>query len=659
MHKFIKKYQKKLLAIFAVLLMIAFVATLGPSGMSGRGPRAQIVVGHFGKESLYENDMSAAKDQWQILMRTRVSTRQSFGRELPLPTLMLPAPIVEDIEKHPELFVLLQKDAEQHGALVNVDEAKSFWVNQLNRPAEFLSTQETLAMKGILTIVSEYQQLAQAVKVSQPMWKREAAQQYQGVKLNLVDFRADEFEKSVPAPTTQQLQAHFEKYKNTPSRQQDSIGDDSLGFGYQIPTRVKLQYLEIPHAEVVASLQPTPEVRHEWDVKAADYYLAHPEEFRNPATEPAATEPASQPATTQGALAAATQAAASTQPAIKPFEQVKAEIVEKLMATDVAKQTAAIEKELTSRLATDWIEIRKANPSATQPATTQFATTQPDATSQPGATSQPASEEMKLTQLEKIRTDIQQKLHVSLVIHEYNDWQDSKQLGALPGVGNARTNDQDSFADYALHFTGQRGMVMAVALQVWEPSQPLTDLSQNFYVFRLMAAEPAHAPTDITPVLAQVTKDWRIAQAYELARQAATKLAESAKANGLAQASRTAGLAMLATGPISPRSPRNIAGYPLTDPAAQQDLGQAARKLLQMSSQADPHPSTLFELPTVQRVGVAELATAQLEFPEWYVQSEVVGAQRQMNMVKLASDWFEYAKVVNRLDYRPEAKAGS
>jgi len=66
MHKFIKKYQKKLLAIFAVLLMIAFVATLGPSGMSGRGPRAQIVVGHFGKESLYENDMSAAKDQWQI-----------------------------------------------------------------------------------------------------------------------------------------------------------------------------------------------------------------------------------------------------------------------------------------------------------------------------------------------------------------------------------------------------------------------------------------------------------------------------------------------------------------------------------------------------------------------------------------------------------------
>jgi hypothetical protein len=649
MYRIIKKYQKKLLAVFAVLLMIAFVATLGPGNFSGRGPRADVVVGHVNGKELYDRELQAGKDQWQILMRTPVTTRQSFGQQMPLPFAMLPFPVVEDIQKHPELFVLLQKDAASQGITVNPDEARELWVNQLGKPNDLVSTQEVQAIQGILTIVGEYQQLAGAVKVSQPMWKHEAAQQFQGVRLNIVDFRSDEFEKNVPAPTQQQLAGHFEKYKNTPPRQADSVADDSLGFGYQVPTRVKVQYLELPHSEVVAALQPTPEARHEWEVKAADYYLAHQDEFRNPATQPA-----SQPAATRASASqpAATQPAATqvadTRPAIKPFDEVKAQIVEQLMAPDLAKQTALIEKELTSKLAADWLNIRKANEAATRPATTQAA-----------PASQPALPEMSLARLEQIRADIQKSMRVSLNIHELNDWLDSKQLSALPGIGSAQTSDRDSFPEYALHFTGQRGMVTAVPLQVWEPSQPLTDLKQNAYVFRLTAAEPAHAPPDMTPLLAQVTKDWRTAQAYELAKQAAAGLAASAKSLGLAQASRTAGLTIVTTGPFSPRSPRNIQGYLLTDATALQDLGKAAHKLLEQASVDDKHPSVEFELPTVLRTGVAELASAQLELPEAQVQYEVVASQRQTNMVKLAEDWFAYDAVVERLNYKAEPKAGS
>jgi hypothetical protein len=194
---------------------------------------------------------------------------------------------------------------------------------------------------------------------------------------------------------------------------------------------------------------------------------------------------------------------------------------------------------------------------------------------------------------------------------------------------------------------------------VWQPSQPLTNSGKIAYVFRLTAAEPAHAPADMTPLLAQVTKDWRIAQAYEQAKQAATKLAASAKTLGLAQASRTAGVPMITTGLFSPGSSRAIQGYQLTDMTALHDLGQAARKLLEQASQEDAHPSTQFELPTVQRAGVAELATAQLEAPEARAQYEVVVNERQTNMAKLAADYFAYDAVVGRLSYKAEPKAGS
>jgi len=372
MYKVIKKYQKKLLAIFAILLMIAFVATLGPGGPGGRGGRTEIVVAHLGKTPVYDRELASAKDQWQVLMRTGVSTQQSFNQQVPLPYAILPMTVVEDIEKHPSLFLLLQKDAEQHGISVSPDESKTFWVNQLRRPVETLTTLDVQAVRSMLTIVGEYQQLAQTVKVSQPIWQHEAAQQFQGVRLNLVDFRADEFDKSVPAPTTQQLQEHFDKYKSTPPRSADSMTSEGLGFGYQIPPRVKIQYIQIPRAKVAESLQPTPDKRHEWEVKAAEYYLAHEDEFRNPATlpttEPAATQSATQSTAATTVPASQPAVAAASQPAIKPFEQVKQQIVEKLMTPDVTKQTDLIEKELASQLAADWIAIRKGHPAATQPA---------------------------------------------------------------------------------------------------------------------------------------------------------------------------------------------------------------------------------------------------------------------------------------------------
>jgi hypothetical protein len=366
-------------------------------------------------------------------------------------------------------------------------------------------------------------------------------------------------------------------------------------------------------------------------VKAAQYYNDHPEEFRNlpPASRPASSQPA------------------SSQPIVKPFDEVKQQIIDKLMSDDIARQTAAIENEIISQLSSDWSAIARTDPAATQPAATQPAS---------AATSQPAQPAMTLARLEQVRTELQQKLHVSIELHEINDWQDARALGTLAGIGTAMSKDGGRFPEAAISFTGQSASASASPLQIWEPSQPLTDGKDNAYIFRLTAAEPAHAPADLNSVVAQVTKDWKTAQAYELAKAAAQKAFNSAKTLGLSQMAQSSGVLMVSTGQFAPRSGRPIPNYPLSDQAAQTKLGEAAQKLLEEATPDDRHPQSLVELPSAQRVVIAELGAAQLEYPEQDCRQEVVRMQRQEAQQKLAADWFSYDAVVNRMKYKPEEK---
>jgi len=665
MLKYLQKNQKKVLAVLGVLLMIAFVATLGPR-VPGQGSRENPVVAHLGQSPVYESQMQAAKSEWSWLAEQGYAGmfRQSESLAARMLTMALVADdpfarqefqvqfeaeqiadaLVKDIEKHPELFFLLHQESIRNGLEASDDEAASFMVNQLRIPMESARAQGGLvvaAVKAMLSIGNEIRALRDSMKVSQPEWEHEVARGFQAVRLDLVDFHAGDFERNVPAPTPQQLREQFERFKNTPPRQAEALttADDPLGFGYQVPTRVRLQYLEIPHAQVVDAVLGTPEKRYEWTVKAAQYYTAHPDEFRN--TPPATTQSATRPTTVP------------LQPAIKPFDQVSEQILQKLVDADVQKLTEQIEQEVKSRLATDWTDIRRHDPAATRPATTQPAA----ATQSAVVAAQPADPLTTLARLEQMRAGIDQKFHVAVQLNEINDWQDETKLSALPGIGSAATTDGERFPQYAVNFVGQPHLLAAAPLQIWEPSQVLTDASQNAYVFHLTAAEPAHAPPDMAPLAAQIERDWKLAQAYDQARKAAQTLLDAAKSIGLAQAARTASVNLFSTGLFAPRSSQPIPGYLLTDRAAERQFREAAQKLLEQATPADKHPETLAELPTAQRVVVLELAGAQLEQQEWIAQLAVVFNQRQAALPKMALAWFNYDAVVSRLAYRPEAKS--
>src|SRR5215469_4179865 len=115
MYKFMKKNQKKLLAVLGVFLMIAFIATLGYRGPTGR-TRSQTVAAYIGKTPVYHSDLEDAKDQWRALMQIPVPNQR-----IPLPYAALPPQVVNDIQKHPELFLLLQTEAKQNGISVSND----------------------------------------------------------------------------------------------------------------------------------------------------------------------------------------------------------------------------------------------------------------------------------------------------------------------------------------------------------------------------------------------------------------------------------------------------------------------------------------------------------------------------------------------------------
>ena len=696
MYRVMQKYQKKLLAIFAVLLMIAFVATLGYR--PGGGARAgDTVVAHLGKIPIYDSEMRSAKDDWQVLKRTPyIYNNRAFS----FPDGYLPPSLIQEIDQHPEMLLLLSREATDAGVQVDEDRARE----ELATHAQYSDVSSTSprmleavqAVRRLLLVHDGIVRFEDTVKVSQPAWRHALAQEYQQAHLKLVEFPADKYDKNQGPVTPEQLRQQFERYRNNPPGH--TSPDNPLGFGYQIPTRVRLQYIQVPHDQVVAAVRGTGDKLYDWEVKAAEYYDANKAQFRNlePATKPATqastqpTDTTSQPATSQAAgstsgpsAVAATQAAAVTQPAsqpaIKPFAQVKEQIIERLAAADIEKVSTSIEKEVIDRLTQDWTEIRRADPAATRPAASQPSTapaSQPDiaASTQPAesqatsaASTQPVNPLMGLPELEKIRADVQQKYQVAIELHEIGgQWQTTADLQALPGIGDSYAPDRNPFWKYATSFAGGGGLNLPVPLQVWQPSPPLMDFRRNVYIFRLTAAEPPQPPASQEMVARQVESDWRTAQGYEQAKQAARKLLEIAKTAGLTQAAIPGGEMVLTANagpfrtpnPFDPRSESfndQIIGYEIKDAASRREFARTAQSLLADATPEDHHPATEVDLPGERKAIVMELAGENLIFPsEDQAEEQVVGRERFERIQTLMDDWFSYHAVVSRLGYTAE-----
>ena len=62
------------------------------------------------------------------------------------------------------------------------------------------------------------------------------------------------------------------------------------------------------------------------------------------------------------------------------------------------------------------------------------------------------------------------------------------------------------------------------------------DEESNLYIFRLVATDPAHQPTDVSEVAEQVTADWKKQWAFDQAKAEAQRIIDATNTTDLAAA---------------------------------------------------------------------------------------------------------------------------
>lgn len=672
MTKFIRKYQKQVLAVFTVVLMISFAASSGYN-KSGRTFNRR-AIGHVGTEAVYNDEKLQAANDWQLLSHVLAQVpflpnRYSYGLSLepqPAPYVyMLGFDVAGSIENNPDIYFLLQQEAKQRGIQASGDEVGTVLANELYTSDYQKVTSDTFggpdaydklggAVARFLPVLTLIHQVEADVKVSKPMWDQSVGRT-QLVRLAIVEMTADRFTASVGIPTPEQIQAQYDKYRDVLPRSHDDAAD--MNFGYKIPDRVRIQYLTIPRKPVLDTVRAG-RPAYDWKVDAIFYYNAHKDEFVGlpPETQPA-KKPATSPTTaTAGATTATatapttgpTTATASTEPAApttRPFAEVQEKVMTTILAAPADELTQKIQSAITARLTADY---------------TAYAST---AGASAGPTTVPATGFPSKAYLDGVALDIQKQFNVLPEVTQTGDWLDTAALAKFPGIGGASTGT-DSFANIAIPTTRPAAPGAAAPqppLAILQFSEPMKDPNSNIYVFRVVQRDAAHTPP-LKEIVAKVTGDVQAAHMYQAALDAAKTLLEGSRKHGL---SATAGLQNLPviTTPTAFAPGSAIPGYNAS-PEELRTLGVKASDLLQAATSADLHPLAIVELPADKKVLVVQLIDIAARFKSddmYFIQLVRTRQQDAAQRENIARQYFSYDALKSRLNYVPISsdKSGS
>jgi len=584
MYKFIQKNQKKFLAIFGVLLMIVFI--LPTSFKNSNLGRGDLTIGTVDGEKITGNELGLAKNDLEYLREREFLPLFELGNG---PDPRSGANVYGKYFRGDDgalAYLLLQKEAEKQGFSVSTQAAEAL-VASAFKGVQFTQDQLdqlTPAVARFMLVQGAFERASESVKVSMPVVQYYMAQDYQGSKLNLVEYSAAEMEKSVPVPTPEQIAKQYEQYGDRyPGT--SFLTTQPATPGYKVPDRVKLQYLELPHQAVVESVlnELSPDELYRFDRDTGyPYYEKHQSEFPIPATRPVFGPVLPSPTT-------------------KPFGEVAVEIRKRLLtdatlsatdqAVDLRARVAAREKQLRTalhdeldRAYADWAAAPStgstgstdstSSPQASSPQASSQQAGLPQAGSGPGqapAATQPvlpttnplAAAYPDLDFLTAFANKFEAQYKVRPLVNSLaNRWLTDDDLRSIPDLASANAGETP-FAEYAMHdltppatqpsttnpaTTPTTAATAATApttspaadvsvtswhpigtgLRPFEPSELLQDPSGNAFVFRLTAFEPAHRPP-LADVEQEIVTQLKLSAGYQLAHEQAVKLLNNAQ----------------------------------------------------------------------------------------------------------------------------------
>lgn len=262
MLKFFRKYNKQLLVVVTVLLMIVFVGGFALESMLVPDLSSQEIAQAFGKP-ITQGDLSFVEGQTTIL--TRLGYPWNFPGGL--------VSGIEPLEVMDYLLLLFEagergfqpdlEQARQQLALRNLD-LNSFSLN--NR----VPTEEIEAAVANYLGVTQLWVLAGNSALPGELEIRQAVRdQHEKINADIVEIKSTPLIDTQAEIPEEVLQAHFEKY------QEQTVGRDPLDFGYLIPDRVQVQYAVVNTAEIKLT-QPVTEK------EAESYWRDHQAQFPRP-----------------------------------------------------------------------------------------------------------------------------------------------------------------------------------------------------------------------------------------------------------------------------------------------------------------------------------------------------------------------------------------
>ena len=658
MIKLIRDNQKKFIAASGVALMITFVAGYGGSGRSGGSGPVDVEVGRADGHAVMSSDTRRAAAELTAVDHyvRQFSPMQTGGQSVSYVAISLRSvQLAKSLIDHPELFVLLRREALAAGTVPSAQQAQFELDDHLGGTAADGSPVDVpspdsdayqLVRDGVtdlLTVAGYYNRITSALKPARPAVDRAMALYHQTIQLNLIPVPADAFAAKVPPPTPAQLDAQFARGRTVEAGRPDP-DTNPFGFGYKAPLAARLQYVRLTRDGIEKAVVAT-KSDYDWDVDARKLYHAHPEEFTPappPATNPTDPSPPALP--------------------VPPYEKVRDQALRQIRAPLVQALQDAVQQYLTTTLARDFAAFEAAvDDHKPTPAT---------------PLGQPYDTRPYLLAL----TDsVQAQFHVTVNSND-TDLLTLKQVADLPGLSSAYAAASLTAATAAPADASLPGMVAdraiaylalpdpkppSAVLGLLRPSAPFTESSGDAVDFvRLSAVRPPTPPADLNAVRPQVEADCRTAAAYDLAKaQADRLLATPGGGTALPAAAVAAGLRVVNSQPLSMRDVSVDGLIPPLDDAAR-DFMTAAFGLLDGYDPArNPYPAKVVPLPTQHRLIVTQLSFVNAGWtPATYYLDRIQFAAQltAQDADRTRSAWFGPDAIIQRTGYKPNATpAGS
>ncbi len=640
MTKLIRKYQKWALAFFGVLLMLTF---LGNRGTGNANEAADHVRGHLNGKAVSNQDIGEMRDELQALERY-TTLRMTANRQSPILSLLA------QFEEKPDLFYLLRQEALNTGATVNAAELSRFMTSAYQGPpAE--SDEYTLTNRGaadLLLVFGRFSQLQNDLKISRPVMDHMLAEENETIGVDIVQFQPAEYISKVSAPSQQQVQEQFDKFKDVDPHTVVP-GSNPFGFGYKLPVRVQAQYLRVTPASIETAVEEAgPEgiakpatwtLAQWWDLAGQKYYQAHLEDFRELPPADATTKP--------------------TAPLpIQPYTKVRDEVLGLIRQPLVDKLTDDLKAFFNSAISAGW-QVHQ-----------QYSAVPPLPTTEPVTAL--GEQFTSLMFMQKVANQAHSKFNVIASVDDTQTPLPVAGLSQTPGLNNEQViGFINSQASAFLQSSTPR--TQAATSQLMRPSPAIQAMkAEPVVVIRLTGALPSESAKDLAAVRPSVEADLKTAAAYALAKVDADALLAAAGKGPLTIAAAAVNRPVVSTSPLfpltlsinreSPVSPTDVI-VPKLGPADAFFTKQAFTLLRTYDPKTKPTPATLIELQPISppRLFVVQLKSVAADWTAESYFTTILRTRRavtQAMIPRLAQKWFDYNEVVQRTGYKPVKSAG-